>query len=366
MPIIADIEDLAPAELLLVLSLTRKTGRLCATRDGQKILLALSEGSIVYAASPAVRERLGSILVNRGAISERELQRALDRQSQEVEPRVLGTILVEMGLVSATTIHEAVQCQFEAVLRHLMAWDRGVMSFQESRVPDLGAVPIDPVEAFAGIGREAREVVAEGMARLALMRPEPTTEAAAADGGGSAIDDGSAPSESAGNESVRAMLREMDRLSVSLTAEMTMAILQSAAEIAPRAMLLLAYPDYLGGVGGFGRSTDGRPVAGRQLRLPLHKGSVFGRVVDRSEVYRGLLDLSDAEALEGPLGHLPAAEVLLVPMAVHGVVVAVLYADGGPKGESIGGVSALQSVMEKVATALAEEHEAQQRVAAVG
>jgi hypothetical protein len=366
MPIIADIEDLAPAELLLVLSLTRKTGRLCATHDGQKILLALSEGSIVYAASPAVRERLGSILVNRGAVSERELQRALDRQSQEVEPRVLGTILVEMGLVSATTIHEAVHCQFEAVLRHLMAWDSGVMTFQESRVPDLGAVPIDPVEAFAGIGRTAREQVAEGMARLALMRPESTEDEGADGDPGPASDDGSAPPEPAGNESVRAMLREMDRLSVSLTAEMTMAILQSAAEIAPRALLLLAYPDYLGGVGGFGRSTDGRPVAGRQLRLPLHKGSVFARVVDRGEVYRGLLELSDAEALEDPLGHLPAGEVLLVPMAVRGGVVAVLYADGGPKGESIGEVRTLQSVMGKVAAALAEDHEAEPQVAAAG
>lgn len=366
MPIIADIEDLAPAELLLVLSLTRKTGRLCATRDGQKILLALQRGAIVYAASPAVRERLGSILVNRGAISERELQRALDRQGQEVEPRVLGIILMEMGLVSATTIHEAVQCQFEAVLRHLMAWDSGVMSFQECSVPDLGAVPIDPIEAFAGIGREPRETVAEGMARLALMRPEKTTETTADDQHDSGGEEAAVPAEAAAKESVRAMLREMDQLSVSLTAETTMSILQAAVEIAPRALLLAAYPDYLGGVGGFGSSTDGRPVAGRQLRIPLTKGSVFARVVESGELYRGLLDLTDAEALEGPLGHLPGGEVLLVPMTVHGVVIAVLYADGGPKGESVGGVTVLQGLMERVAASLAAEHEAQQGIAAVG
>ena len=63
--IIADFDDLAPAELLLVLSLSRRTGRVTAARDDQKIVLTLRNGSIVYAASPAIRERLGDILVKR-------------------------------------------------------------------------------------------------------------------------------------------------------------------------------------------------------------------------------------------------------------------------------------------------------------
>jgi hypothetical protein len=162
------------------------------------------------------------------------------------------------------------------------------------------------------------------------------------------------------------MLREMDQLSVSLTAEMTMAILQAAAEIAPRALLLLAYPDYLGGIGGFGTSTDGRPVAGRQLRIPLARGSVFARVVASGQPHRGLLELADAEALEGPLGHLPAREVLLVPLAVQDLVVAVLYADGGPKGETIGEITVLRAMMDKVGTALAAEHDSRNQIAAVG
>jgi len=169
-PIIADIEDLAPAELLLVLSLSHKTGRVTATRGDQKTMLTLRNGSILYAASSAVRERLGDILVKRGAISEHDLQRALDRQGLLLEPRVLGTVLVEMGLVSTAVVHQAVFSQFEAVIRQLLTWDRGELSFQFSEVPDLGAFLIDPAELLVVIGYDGLGPLVKGLVRLALKR----------------------------------------------------------------------------------------------------------------------------------------------------------------------------------------------------
>jgi hypothetical protein len=169
-PIIADIEDLAPAEFLMVLSLAAKSGRMYATRDDQKIMLVLRRGSIVHAASPATRERLGGILVNRGAISEPDLRRALERQSQQLEPKVLGTVLVEMGLVSDSTIQQAVFSQFEAVVRELTAWERGAMDFQPSEVPDTGAVPIDPAELLIVIGYENGSPLLKSLVGLALRR----------------------------------------------------------------------------------------------------------------------------------------------------------------------------------------------------
>ncbi|HQL30335.1 MAG TPA: DUF4388 domain-containing protein [Thermoanaerobaculales bacterium] len=169
-PIIADIEDLAPAELLLVLSLASKTGRLYATRDDQKIMLVLRKGSIVHAVSPAVRERLGGILVKRGAITEPDLQRALALQAQQLEPKVLGTFLVDLGLVSSSTVQQAVFTQFEAVIRQLLAWDRGALDFQPSEVPDTGAIPIDPTELLVVIGYENGSPLLKSLVGLALKR----------------------------------------------------------------------------------------------------------------------------------------------------------------------------------------------------
>lgn len=170
MPILADIDDLAPAELLMVLSLGRKTGRLTATKGDQKVMLTLRGGSIVYAASPANRERLGDILVSRGLLSEPDLVRALNHQGQLLEPKLLGTILVELGLVSTLAVHQAVFSQFEAVIRQLLAWDRGELSFQPADVPDLGAVPVDPVELLVVVGYDGLGPLVKGLVRLALKR----------------------------------------------------------------------------------------------------------------------------------------------------------------------------------------------------
>jgi len=170
--IIADIRDLDPAELLLVVSMTRKTGRLSATSDDQKILLAFRKGSIVHATSPAVRERLGSILVDRGVISEDNLLRALERQGQQLEPKLLGTVLVEMGLASPAAIQQAVLFQYEAVIRQLLAWDRGDMTFQVADVADLGAVPVDPAEVLVCIGQQGRSPMVKTLVRAALARTQ--------------------------------------------------------------------------------------------------------------------------------------------------------------------------------------------------
>jgi hypothetical protein len=58
--------------------------------------------------------------------------------------------------------------------------------------------------------------------------------------------------------------------------------------------------------------------------------------------------------------------VLMVPVVVRGVVVALLYADGGPKGETIGQMTVLKAMLDKVGTALAAEHDSRNRIAAVG
>jgi hypothetical protein len=122
-PIVADIKDLAPAEFLMALSMTSKTGKLSSVWEGHKTLLVLREGSIVYAASPTVRERLGSMLVNRGLVSEEQLLAALQLQESEKEAGLLGSILVDMGAVSREQLTEVVQGQFESVLSELLSWD---------------------------------------------------------------------------------------------------------------------------------------------------------------------------------------------------------------------------------------------------
>ena len=95
MAIVADIEDLAAAEFLLMLSANQKSGKLTGISDENKLMVAFRQGSIVYAGSTAVRERVGSILVSRKMITEEQLQEAIARQKAATGVNHLGNILVE-------------------------------------------------------------------------------------------------------------------------------------------------------------------------------------------------------------------------------------------------------------------------------
>ena len=115
MPIIADIDDLSAAEFLLMLSLNQKTGKVTGISGNHKVIVAFRNGSIVYAASTAVRERIGSILVGRKLVSEEDLQAAIEQQQAEPGLKHLGNILVEMGVISQEALAEVVRSQFQRV-----------------------------------------------------------------------------------------------------------------------------------------------------------------------------------------------------------------------------------------------------------
>jgi len=360
MPIVVDIEDLEPAELLLVLSQTKKTGKLSAVHKGRKILIALNEGSIVYAAQPAVRERLGSVLINRGLISEEDLQSALEIQREEDGSRLLGTILVDMGAISHEALREVICAQFEEVVRELMSWDSGVMVFNRVELVDLDAIHIDPSEVILGIGFETDDLLAkkappdDSVARekvdiRSVTAEEPDLESVAA-----ALAEISASETTNDENPMASLMREGASLSVSLTAEMTLAILGTASEVANRGVLLLVYPGYLSGIGGFGEGSDGQQLTGQEIRVPRHLKSVFNPVVESGEVFRGRLESSNGNShFVDELGGASQGDVVIVPLMVSDQVVAILYADGGIGGEPMEDTTLLESVIAGIGRTLA-------------
>jgi hypothetical protein len=372
MPITADIEDLAPAELLLLLSLTSKTGKLSAVHRGRRVLLAIREGSVVYAAQPTIRERLGSMLINRGLITEGDLVKALDIQREHGDDKLLGTILVENGALAHDTLCEVIQSQFEVVIRELLSWSSGAMSFETTDMPDLGGVELDPSEILVGLGVEVDALLVESLATLQTKKrvvdlPKVESEPEASPSGEfdmelesviAALDEAAVATKEEDRNSISELVREADSNSVSLTAEMTLAMLGSASEVAERALLFLVYPDHLSGAGGFGEGRAQLQLTGQQLRISRSPGSVFAQVIRDREPFRGSLDDPDAHRqLCVELGGVPDGEIMVVPLSVRGQVVAVLYADGGPGASAIGGLNVVEATVAQVADILEVESE---------
>ena len=152
------------------------------------------------------------------------------------------------------------------------------------------------------------------------------------------------------------MLAEGDSLSVSLTAEMTLAILGAASEIAARGILLLVKPTQLIGIGGFGETANGRRIDGRNTVIPRHLPSALLTAVESGAIFRGPLNRVGGDLhLVADLGDAPSGEVVVVPLKVNGSAVAVLYADSAD-GAKVGPTTSLEGVIAEVGRTLEAAH----------
>jgi len=132
------VEELAISDLLQLLLLSRRTGRLTVTGPvaGQTITLALALGNLVGARRSGSECRLGALLLRSGAITERQLERALERQRAE-PGRPLGEILAVQEGVSQRAIRTQLRYQVESAVFDLVRAPEGYLRFVEGD-PTLG------------------------------------------------------------------------------------------------------------------------------------------------------------------------------------------------------------------------------------
>ncbi len=364
MAIVAEIEDMAAAEFLLMLSANQKSGKLTGVSDEHKIMVTFRQGSIVYAGSTAARERVGSILVSRKMITDEQLQKAIAYQKTQPGVNHLGSILVEKGLITQAALEEVVRSQFQKVIIELLSWKKGVLSFERMAIPDLGAVHVDPREILVDVGFETEMLVLGSMSTL-----EDDQLSKALSAGTSAVFGGPLverqepdrpPAETDEAQTMmRSMMQEMQNLSsVSMNAEANLEILTTALLVVRRAMLLIVYPSHLGGVGGFGfqqGALSSEEVVRNFIILRKHD-SIFSKVIDSKTSYQGPAGETayDLHIMQQIGGECPP-EVIALPLVVHDSVVAILYGDNSPEGRGIDDALQLEALMAKVSADIERE-----------
>lgn len=156
-----NLQDFSPIELVQILGLLEKSGVLRLQRIEQEGLIAFRRGRIIYAASPSVRESLGSLLLARDLISETELNEALEQQRSSAEKKRLGTIMVESGVLEQSILEELIKWQFANVVSEFIRWDAGVFDFETAEMVDRGEVEIEAADFLAVTEVESYRVLLE-------------------------------------------------------------------------------------------------------------------------------------------------------------------------------------------------------------
>jgi len=135
MGLTGNLKTVSFPDVLQLLSTGKKTGILSIAAGSRKKEIAFREGNIIYASSVNSNEDLlGNLLLKRGKINKKDLERAITLHKQT--GRALGATLIDMELFDKEEVGECLRMQIEEIVYNLFSWGEGEFSFGEGKAPD--------------------------------------------------------------------------------------------------------------------------------------------------------------------------------------------------------------------------------------
>src|SRR4051812_38120782 len=133
MAIEGPLRELGIHDVFQLLDLSRKTGALRVTSElrHNEGTIYFDNGVIVSAEIRSNPHPLGALLLRTGKITEADLERARDMQTRQGDRRRLGEILVALGVITQREVERQIRFQIEEVVFEVMSWNEGYFSFNE-------------------------------------------------------------------------------------------------------------------------------------------------------------------------------------------------------------------------------------------
>ena len=148
------LDDFTLPDMFRLMSFAKKTGRLDVDRRAGHGSVFFREGEVYYAESSLTKIPLGQKLLRAGAITESQLNKALDANAESGER--VGEILLTSGIVDGEQLEAALRAQIENAVFDLLRWDLGEFSWE----------PEAAVEPEVGIMVSVENLIMEASRRL--------------------------------------------------------------------------------------------------------------------------------------------------------------------------------------------------------
>ncbi len=274
MALVGKLADVPPAEILIFLSESGKTGKLNFTTGTQEGMVVFRDGKIIYAASSSIRETFGSIALSLQIVNRDQLDDALLKQHRSREDKRLGEILVEIGAMKDTDVEKILAHQVGQVVREIFEWRSGYFKFRNLEIEKYGDVEVDARDFISDSPLDTRSVALDA-ARVQdeiSREPEPVED----------------HGDGAARETTMAEIM-VDVAAPALTAEIIREIFEVAETIVARGVILAVRDRSARGLAQFGLAETVVPPGQRvrELVLPVGDNSVVSAVVRDREKYRG-------------------------------------------------------------------------------
>jgi hypothetical protein len=143
MAIEGPLQELSLSDVFQLLDLSRKTGTLTVRSDRRRYpgIVRFDRGAIVSAEYPGAGGRMGNLLLRAGKATESDIASA--QAAQKERPGTpLGSMLLELGLVSEMDVKRQLRFQIQETVFELVRWTEGYFRFEETPPFDGGRVSL--------------------------------------------------------------------------------------------------------------------------------------------------------------------------------------------------------------------------------
>ena len=134
------IEPLGLVDVLAYLGRTTASGALNVEQGDVKKSIFISDGTIVFARSNQVQDRLGDILLAQGLIN----QEQYDRGTELIYEKGFrhGRALVEIGAISPKMLWQTIQDQVKTIASSVIPWEMGQFEFIKKEIKRKEAITL--------------------------------------------------------------------------------------------------------------------------------------------------------------------------------------------------------------------------------
>ena len=150
------LKDFSLADIFQLIGIQKKTGVLTLKNDKEVVTVSFVDGSVVSADAlhRRLEDRIGTVLVKSGRISEGQLQEALRIQKNTLKR--MGNILVENRFIDPNALREALQVQISQMVYRLFRWRDGEYDFTQEERVDYDKEHVVPMSAESVLMEGAR------------------------------------------------------------------------------------------------------------------------------------------------------------------------------------------------------------------
>jgi len=124
-----DLKVLEPSIIFQMINIAKLTGRLKLITADNVATLYFETGELTYAAIDTGNKRVGEILIEKGLITEDQLEQALHESRRDDVDKRTGDVLIENGDIDQNVLVSVIQEQIKEVVYMVLEWIEGQFIF---------------------------------------------------------------------------------------------------------------------------------------------------------------------------------------------------------------------------------------------